>query len=121
MMDDPDQGTYTFTGAQLKEQRRQWMDEGRRSALAEQALIEDSVQIPPCPFKVGDYVVNRHHAPHCDVLDVRRVTDTYYDTDFEYWQLSFNAQPAKDGYYAPAFVALSDYKPSLREGIDFYV
>lgn len=121
MMDDPDQGTYTFTGAQLKEQRRQWMYEGRRSALAEQALIEDSVQVPPCPVNVGDYVINRSSASHCDVLDVRRVTDTYYNTETGDWQLSFGNRTAKDGYYAPAFVALSDYRPPLREGIDFYV
>ena len=109
MMDDPDQGTYTFTGAQLKEQRRQWMDEGRRSALAEQALIE---HLPPRPpFKVRATGLRHHAAGHCTVLDVRAsyrqsTTPTLID-------IEVNAQPAKDGGWDYAgFVALSDYKPS---------
>jgi len=119
MMDDPDQGTYTFTGAQLKEQRRRWMDEGRRSALAEQALIEDSVQIPPCPFKIGDRT--RYEVPeedshgHVDRHE-RTVQRCDYDGNVKSWRVYYEG----GGWDWSNGLEIDPTAP-LREGIDFYV
>lgn len=108
MMDDPNQGTYTFTGAQLKEQRRQWMDEGRRSALAEQALIE--VLPPRPPFSPGDRTqwkrLGMYGSRHV------RTVQSCIQAD-RHWKVFYT-----DGGWD---YASSLELATLREGIDFYV
>lgn len=117
MMDDPNQGTYTFTGAQLKEQRRQWMDEGRRSALAEQALIEDSVQIPPCPFKVGDRTRWTARARLSDgYTHESEVSKCTFDKDSGKWKVYY----VENGWDWADDLEINPTAP-LREGIDFYL
>lgn len=117
MMDDPNQGAYTFTGAQLKEQRRQWMDEGRRSALAEQALIEKAPG-----YEVGSVFLGWHRIEdNKPGVVAERFTEGWYMTNGTLVHDLDDLTNAVRAYsiippFPPGPTAI---KPPLREGIDF--